>query len=127
MRELTSHKVNGLNEALNVAVLDEPGQGGACHRYVIYAPNDTVNQELNASMSVEINFQNGPIKEAGVNGISNEALLAVVIDRMQGFQSGDFACSENEEALQYCRKALEALQRRTLKRVARGVEGTNQK
>lgn len=32
MRKLTSHKVNGLNEALEVSVLDEPGQGNACHR-----------------------------------------------------------------------------------------------
>lgn len=34
-RVLTSHKVNGLNEALLVNVLDEPGQGNACHEYQI--------------------------------------------------------------------------------------------
>ena len=33
MRELTSHKVNGLNEAITIAVMDEPGAGGACHEY----------------------------------------------------------------------------------------------
>jgi len=34
-RQLTSHKVNGLNEALLVNVLDEPGQGNACHEYQV--------------------------------------------------------------------------------------------
>ena len=33
MRELTSHKVNGLNEALKIEVRDEPGAGNACHYY----------------------------------------------------------------------------------------------
>lgn len=32
MREITSHKVNGLNEALRIEVLDEPGAGGAFPR-----------------------------------------------------------------------------------------------
>lgn len=32
-RELTSHRVNGLNEVLRVTVLDDPGHGNACHRY----------------------------------------------------------------------------------------------
>ena len=30
-------------------------------------------------------FQNGPIKENGVNGCQNEDLIAVVIDRLQQF------------------------------------------
>ena len=61
MRELTSHKVNGLNEALEIQVLDEPGQGNACHNYVIKADD----------VACSVHFQNGPIAEAGVNGISN--------------------------------------------------------
>lgn len=34
MRELTSHMVNGCNEAIEIKVLDEPGHGGACHEYL---------------------------------------------------------------------------------------------
>ncbi len=35
MRTITDHKLNGLNDALEITVLDEPGQGGACHEYEI--------------------------------------------------------------------------------------------
>lgn len=39
MRTLTAHKVNGLNEALTINVLDQPGPGGACHSYEIFIPD----------------------------------------------------------------------------------------
>lgn len=35
MREITSHQVNGLNERIVVVATDEPGSGGACHKYEI--------------------------------------------------------------------------------------------
>ena len=127
VRELTSHKVNELNEALTIRVQDEPSHGNACHAYCIYVPNDAFNEELNASIVCHINFQNGAIKESGINGISNEALLAVVEDRLQGFQSGDFACRENALALTKIQEAMMWLHKRTLDRVARGVEGTHEK
>ncbi len=123
-REITSHKVNGLNEALRISVLDDPGQGNACHEYCIYAPNDAVNKELNASVACNIKFQNGPIGEVGINGISNEALLAVVRDRLEGFQAGEYACDANKQALSYLIYAIESLHLRTEERVGRGVEGT---
>src|SRR5262245_24636536 len=105
MRELTDHKVNGLNEMIQIQVLDEPAPGGACHRYKVFVPmvNPVESHvEENSRLSrarCEINFQNGPIAEGGVNGISNEALLAVLIDRMRGFVNGPYACEENTEAL----------------------------
>ena len=74
-----------------------------------------------------IKFQNGPILEFGVNGISNESLLAIVEDRLAGFQSGEFACRENAIALIKLQEAMMWLQKRTRDRMARGVEGTNQK
>ena len=126
-RELTSHKVNGLNDALNIVVLDEPGAGNACHKYAIYVPNDAHNQELNAAIECRINFQNGPIAEVGANGISNEALLAVVEDRLKGFQSGQYACRENAIALTKIQEAMHWLHHRTRERVQRGVEGTSTK
>lgn len=116
MRELTSHKVNGLNELLKIKVLDEPGKGSACHQYVI---------SYNEDSNVEIYFQNGIVQEAGVNGISNEALLAIVEDRLLGFQSGPYSCRENAVALTKVQEAMMWLQKRTLDRVKRGVEGTN--
>lgn len=125
MRELTSHKVNGLNEVLRIAVLDEPGQGNANHLYEIgwgSGPDD-----LSPTNPTVISFQNGPIGESGVNGISGEALLAIVEDRLLGFQSGQYACRENAIALTKLQEAMMWLQKRTRDRMARGVEGTNQK
>jgi hypothetical protein len=74
-----------------------------------------------------IYFQQGPIAEAGVNGVSNEALLAVVEDRLQGFQAGEFANRETAIALTKVQEAIMWLHKRTRDRIARGVEGTHQK
>lgn len=128
MREITSHKVNGLNEALKISVLDEPGQGGACHKYVISTPSKPLRQELShPAVQCEIDFQNGPIAEAGVNGISGEALLAVVEDRLKSFQAGPYACRENALALTHIQDAMHWLHHRTHERMQRGVEGTHLK
>lgn len=134
MREVSSHKVNGLNEALQIKVLDEPGHGNACHRYQVCpeelntfpAESDPKRASRLTRAVCAVNFQDGPIQEVGVNGISNEALLAIVEDRLLGFQSGDFACRENAIALTHLQTAMMFLQKRTRDRLARGVEGTNQ-
>lgn len=137
MREITSHQVNGLNEALEIKVADAPGSGGANHRYEIRGFNTAGNpsrlqqvpwDDLGATSDhVVILFQNGPIKEAGFNGISQEALLAIVADRLQCFQAGPYATADNAEALASVNHAIEVLHRRTKERMARGVEGTHQK
>ena len=121
MRELTGHKVNGVNDELKIEVLDQPGHGGACHRYMVFFPNPKVDNHY------LIAFQDGPIKEVGTNGLTHEALLAILIDRLEGFQSGQYACQSNQTALDALRVAQEALLSRTRERAARGVEGTHQK
>ena len=128
MRKLTSHKVNGLNEALVIRVNDEPGQGNACHSYTIYADDSIEPSVTKPGVTVHqtIAFQNGPINEAGVSGVSNESLLAVVEDRLLGFQSGQYACRDNAIALTHVQSAMMWLQKRTRERMARGVEGTHQ-
>jgi hypothetical protein len=118
MRELTSHKVNGLNDALRIEILDDTGPGGANHRY-------RIEPTIGNAVGIVIDFQNGPIAEAGINGLSNEALLAVVEDRMKGFQSGKYACRENALALTHIQEAMHWLHHRTREREQRGVEGTS--
>lgn len=130
MRELTSHKVNWLNEVLSITVLDEPGQGNACHCYEIFhilGKPDPESTSQPGSSITRIEFQNGPILEVGVNGISQEALLAIVEDRLIGFQSGQYACRENAIALTHLQEAMRWLGKRTMDRMKRGVEGTHQK
>lgn len=124
-REITSHKINGLNDAIKILVIDEPGAGGANHTYRLSLLADTGRHpETDAG---DIQFQNGPIKESGVNGISGEALLAIVEDRLLCFQAGPFACRENAIALTKIQEAMHWLHHRTRERLARGVEGTMNK
>jgi hypothetical protein len=131
MREIKDHIVEGdlPQNQLKIEVTDEPGSGGANHRYEITGFDTEGNLSATQNgyrsrFSREIVlFQNGPIKEAGVNGITQEVLLAIVIDRLRSFQAGPFACYANAEALSHCEVALDFLQERTCERLARGVEG----
>lgn len=129
-RTLSSHKVNGLNEELEIEVIDLPGQGNACHHYEITHVKVVTEgfgiPDVRRHLAT-IGFQNGPIQVNGVNGISNEALLAIIEDRLAGFQAGQYACIENAVALAKVQEAMMWLQKRTRDRIARGVEGTNQK
>ena len=83
-----------------------------------------VRKDDNESL-VDIHFQEGPIKECGVNGCANEDLLIMVVRRLEGFQQSEFACRENALALTHIEEALLWLRKRTMGREARGVEGTH--
>lgn len=124
MRKLKDHIVEGdsANHQVSISVMDEPGQGGANHEYYIAWPSKEENHPGDA---ITVKFQNGPIKEFGVNGVTQEALLAICIDRLRSFQEGPFKGRENAIALTHLEDALMWLQRRTRARIARGVEGTH--
>lgn len=70
----------------------------------------------------KIEFQQGPVLLNGVNGVTNEALLAILINRTE-FLDGKFPCEENKWAIGWMKKALMALETRTARRIVRGVEG----
>lgn len=132
MRVLHDHKVNPANDQLKIEVLDEPGSGGACHLYHITGfdsgsnPSDPwTKRHGQPAVHSTILFQNGPIGEVGVNGLTHEALIAIVADRLRSFQAGPFACRENALALTKLEEAQHWLQSRTRARLARGVEGTH--
>lgn len=119
-RELDDHKVNPANDSIVVAAVDQPGSGGANHRYeATWGDGDDVLQ-----LRV-IDFQNGPINEVGVNGLTHEVLLAIVADRLRSFQKGPYATRYNALALTKIEEAQNWLNRRTLERMRRGVEGTH--
>lgn len=108
----------GSHRFTQVMVCDEPGQGNACHSYSVE------NMETGEKYA-EVSFQNGPVKEFGVNGCHQEDLLAIVIHRLESFQAGNFKCRENALALTKLEEAMHWLNHRTAKRQARGVEGVN--
>lgn len=76
----------------------------------------------------DITWQKGPLLVDGrriePNGAFVETILEVVAFRIDHYQASQFNCEENAEALAHIEKALEALKRRTARRVDAGVEGT---
>jgi hypothetical protein len=119
-REVHGHEINDFNRSHVVIRADQPGNGGASHIYAI-----ALHTEQQGQTVAHFRFQDGPVKEAGPNGISDEALLVIVIDRLQGFQRGQYSCRENALAITKLEEALHWLHHRTLQREARGVEGTH--
>lgn len=95
---------------------------GPAHVYRVYADIAGDTEKI-----ATIAFQEGPIREHGVNGLSGEVLLAILADRLRHFQAGAYTCEENAEALQHIEAAAAAMARRTAARQARGVEGTSLK
>lgn len=118
MRELsTIQKREKLN---NVYAVDEPGAGGANHKYGIYASP--------AELLATINFQNGPRKEeTSIPGVIDSDLLEIVRDRLKSFQAGPYACRENACALTHIEEALMWMNRRVEDRIERNVLGKNEK
>lgn len=77
----------------------------------------------------KVHFQEGPVREngAGVNGVNNEDLIAMVICRLEHFNQSEFRCRENSMAITKLEEALLWLRKRTMGREQRGIEGTHVK
>ena len=78
----------------------------------------------------QIRWQDGPMRgedfqHAEPNGAFVEAVLQAVWQRIQHYQESPFACDENADAMRYIDAALDALNRRTARREAAGVEETH--
>lgn len=114
----THHDGHGLNESIEIEA-DEPSNGGASHLYRCY-----ISGVLVASMQ----FQKGPRNEDGSTpGLTEAAALAMMIDRLRGFQSGPYACRENAIMLTKLEECLHWTKARADERAKRGVLGKNQK
>ncbi len=101
------------------------------HNIWLETPTETVElvpghfyDVLAGTETLPIQFQLGPVKEHGVNGITNEALLAVLIHRTN-ILNNNFPCDENKRAISYMENALALFNKRTADRQRRGVEGLN--
>lgn len=124
MREInTIQKREKLNR---VYAVDEKGNGGANHRYKITSQPNEKNPEQ--YVDVTIQFQNGARKEWGsILGVIDTDLLEIVRDRLEGFQSGEFATEYNRKALEHLELALMYMNRRVEDRIERNILGTNNK
>jgi len=106
-----------------IASVGRRGPGGEPKRYrVSWWPNPP-DEDAAHRVIIELPFQDGVVTEAGHNGLTNEALLEIVADRLEWFQKGPFPCKQNEHALARVKEALAWLDERTRERVGRQVEG----
>lgn len=98
----------------------------ALHDFIVLANDEDQIIDFETSKILgEIHFQQGPIKECGVNGVMNEDLLLMVITRLKAFQNTEFACRENAIAITKLEEAVLWLRSRTTERESRFVEGTH--
>ena len=119
MREIKTHNYLG-EPRVKIVATDEPSFGGANHRYEISL--------LDGSKVIPhcvIDFQKGPVKEQGINGLFDEVLLAIVQDRFYCFQNNEFTNRDTAIALERVEEALYRLFARTQDRTDREVEGTS--
>lgn len=95
--------------------------------YKYNAPHNYLIEETGGKnkLLANLHFQEGPIKECGINGVTDEDLILIVIDRFQHFQQSEYACRENAVAITKLEEALLWLSKRREERERRGVEGTN--
>lgn len=75
-----------------------------------------------------ISWQKGPLRHDGhenpQNGAFVETVLCACLSRLEYYQTSQFRCEENQQAIDHINVALAALRRRTDRRVDAGVEGT---
>lgn len=110
---ITGHRDGSkLNDALIVERVGEPGRGGAFTAYRIRSADEV--------FELRFQSQDPAIK---IDGASNEALLAIVADRLVCFQQSPMACEENANALSCITRAAHFLAERTRARIAAGKEG----
>lgn len=112
---------NGVNVTHQEWVDPEPDNDGDKPTYL---PHGHFYNIAAGEKTTEIHFQNGPVKEHGVNGVTSEALLAILIHRTK-ILDGNFSCDENKRAITYMENALALFEQRTRDRLNRGVEGQN--
>lgn len=100
----------------------------APHRFLVTQaePNSMTDGGVAGYLELaEIHFQEGPIKERGVNGVCNEDVIAMVITRLEHFQKSEYSCRENALAITKLEEALLWLRKRTMGRENKGIEGTH--
>ncbi len=121
-RYVTTHKLGGdiCNNNISIMSVGEVGAGGAFTEYEILINNPVPGSPYTVR---RLKFQNGNPAVVGVNDLTNEALLAIVLDRLHGFQQSANCCRENALVITHLEEAQNWLARRAMLRKAQGVEG----
>lgn len=87
------------------------------------APHNYIIRCVEGNILCGVHFQEGMVKEKGLNGIFMEDLIAICINRLENFQTSEFKCRENAVTITKLEESLMWLRKRTLNRQKRGVQG----
>mgnify|MGYP003589787494 FL=1 len=74
---------------------------------------------------VNIQWQDGTIREVGRNGVQVAEALEVVLNQLKGYQA-KFPCKENAMSITKIEEAILWQEKRTTDRIKRGVEGKHE-
>jgi len=102
IKNMTMTKITNpeYDESLTYLVAVEKDDGNPTHHdFQVKRSSDNI-------VLGKVHFQQGAMDEKGPNGILNEDLLMMIIDRVESFQSSKLKCRENENALQHLYEAL---------------------
>lgn len=93
------------------------------HAYRLFNHESAESQEVHFIQKIASGVENEMTTVS--EGTTNEAVLAMLIDRME-FLNEKMHSAYNDEAINHLKQALYALGKRTMERIERGVEGTHQ-
>jgi len=83
------------------------GKSGTFYQYIVkWIHQDKEEPLLKTGHQVTLTFQRGDPLEHGINGLTNEVLIAIIIHRLEGYQSGYFKCQDNDSAIEALQSAL---------------------
>lgn len=119
MRRLTSTPVLGVPVPIQVVAVDSPGNGDPNLRYEFAGFNTVYNGAAGTSggypaqfTQTQLFFHDDYRGGQMANGVTENAVLAALIDHLQGKQTGPRACQENTMALEYLKAAVMLLAKR---------------
>lgn len=98
-------------------------QNGARHSYWL----EVIEADGISAFQHVLKFQEGAVKEVGVNGLFSVPLLVALIDHLKSLNSGEYATGEAACAITNLEQALHWLCARADERAARGVLGQHAK
>lgn len=124
MRKISIHQGDLLNDQIILETYDDDKPDLANSKFQFHIKSGT-NWEVHGQ---PVKFHSGPLGlvdevEYHINGLSNEVFLAIVLDRLQSWQKGKYACKENEVASQKILEALFWLKHHNQELIQRGTFG----
>lgn len=107
-KEIFSHQVNGTNRNIRIYIAQVDRDSKAPQMVSLILEDGTM---------IDLIFAHKEVNGKFVAGVTNEALLAIVEARLEGFQDGPFKSRENAIALTKTQEAMQWLERGTKKRL----------